>query len=103
MKTVLPLLLSVTIAAAAFGEPRLDPTKLAEVPKRMQEFVDRGEIAGAVTLVSHHGRVAQLAAVGKSDLGSGRAMKTDDLFWIASMTKPMTAVCVLILQDEGKL
>ena len=42
-------------------------------------------------------------AVGKSDLASGRAMRKDDLFWIASMTKPMTAVCVLMLQEEGKL
>jgi len=41
--------------------------------------------------------------VGKSDLASGRIMKKDDLFWIASMTKPMTAICVLMLQEEGKL
>ena len=103
MKTGLPFLLSVTIAAGAFGEPRLDPEKLADVPKRMQEFVDKGEIAGAVTLVSHRRRVVQLAAVGKSDLAGGRALKADDLFWIASMTKPMAAVCMLILHDEGKL
>jgi CubicO group peptidase (beta-lactamase class C family) len=103
MKPVLPFLLSLTISTAALAEPHLDATKLAEVPKRMQEFVEKDEIAGAVTLVLQHGRVAQLAAVGKSDLASGRALKPDDLFWIASMTKPMTAVCVLILQDERKL
>lgn len=102
------LLLVVGLARVAFADATpqslgLDPAKLAEIPRRMEEFVQKGEISGAVTLVARHGQVAQLAAVGKSDLASGRVMKTDDLFWIASMTKPMTAVCVLMLQDEGKL
>ncbi|HTX65092.1 MAG TPA: serine hydrolase domain-containing protein [Opitutaceae bacterium] len=69
----------------------------------MQAFVDQGEIAGAVTLVATKNQILHLSAVGKSDLASGRAMKTDDLFWIASMTKPMTAVAVAMLADEGKL
>ncbi len=70
---------------------------------KMQEEVDRGTIAGAVTLVATKDGVKQLAAVGKADLTSGRKMKTDDLFWIASMTKPMTAVAVAMLVEEGKL
>ena len=105
MRTLRLLLLSVGLASA---EPvpqatGLDPAKLAAVPQRMQEFVEKGEIAGAVTLVARHGQVAQLAAVGKADLASGRGMQADDLFWIASMTKPLTAVCVLMLADEGRL
>ena len=76
---------------------------MAAIPARMQELVDRHVIAGAVTLVEQHGKTIHLAAVGSADIAAGRAMKTDDLFWIASMTKPMTAACVMMLADEGKL
>jgi CubicO group peptidase (beta-lactamase class C family) len=65
--------------------------------------VDSGTVSGAVTLVATRSGIAHWEAVGKSDLSAGRDMQKDDLFWIASMTKPMTAVCVLMLQEEGKL
>jgi CubicO group peptidase (beta-lactamase class C family) len=69
----------------------------------MQKFVDDSTVAGAVTLVSRHGQVASVEAVGYADLATKAPMRADNLFWIASMTKPMTAVAVLMLQDEGKL
>lgn len=69
----------------------------------MQEFVDRGEIAGVVTLVATRDRVLHLAASGKTDLATDRKMRPDDIFWIASMSKPITAVCIGILADAGKL
>jgi len=73
------------------------------VPGEVQSFVDKGEIAGAVMLVATKDRVLHLSAVGASDLATGRKLKTDDLFWIASMSKPITAVGVALLVDEGKL
>lgn len=73
------------------------------ISERMQQFVDKDVVSGAVTLVATKDGVKHLAAVGKADLASGRAMKTDDFFWIASMTKPMTSTCVAILAEEGKL
>ncbi|MEI7823281.1 MAG: serine hydrolase domain-containing protein, partial [Verrucomicrobiota bacterium] len=69
----------------------------------MQSLVDRNVIAGSVTLVAQHGKVVHLAAVGSADIAAGRAMRTGDLFWIASMTKPLTAACVMMLADEGRL
>lgn len=69
----------------------------------MQAFVDRGEIAGVVTLVATKDRVLHIAAIGQSDLTSGRSMRTDDVFWIASMSKPVTAAAIAILVDEGRL
>jgi CubicO group peptidase (beta-lactamase class C family) len=69
----------------------------------MQAFVDKGEVAGVVTLVATKDSIVHLSAVGKSDLAKGRAMQTDDIFWIASMTKPIVAVAVAMLVDEGKL
>ena len=73
------------------------------VSEQIQRFVDSGTVSGAVTLVATRSGIAHWEAVGKSDLSAGRDMQKDDLFWIASMTKPMTAVCVLMLQEEGKL
>ncbi|MBM3861676.1 MAG: beta-lactamase family protein [Verrucomicrobia bacterium] len=87
MKTAFLFLL---LAVTAFGTP-------------LQQFVDDGVIAGAVTLVAHHGKVVSLEAVGFADLATRAPMRTDNLFWIASMTKPITATAVMMLQDEGKL
>lgn len=91
-------LLATAVRAA---EP--DAATLAKIPAQMQAFVDKGEISGIVTLVATRDKVVHLAAVGKSDLESGRAMQTDDLFWIASMSKPITAVAVAICKDDGRL
>ena len=71
--------------------------------KAMQKFVDDREVSGVVTLVGLRDGVEHLEAVGKSDLAVGRDMQKDDLFWIASMTKPMAAICVMMLIEEGKL
>ena len=77
--------------------------RFASIAPRMQEFVDKGEVAGVVTLIADKDRILYLGAVGKTDMAKDRKMQTDDIFWIASMTKPVTAVCLAILADEGKL
>ena len=79
------------------------PGQSWSVPAALQPFVDHGEISGAVALVATRDKVLHLSAVGVSDLATGRKMQTDDLFWIASMTKPMTAVAVALLVDDGVL
>jgi CubicO group peptidase (beta-lactamase class C family) len=86
------------VAAAASAQDRF-----AAIPEKMQAFVDRGEISGIVTLVATPDRVLHLAAVGTTDVATGRRMQTDDLFWIASMSKPITAIGVALLADDGKL
>lgn len=80
-----------------------ETTRLEAVPRAMQRFVDDQTIAGAVTLVARRDRVLRVDAVGWADLAARRPLRPDALFWIASMTKPMTAVAVLMLQDEGRL
>ncbi|HYP05731.1 MAG TPA: serine hydrolase domain-containing protein [Bryobacteraceae bacterium] len=69
----------------------------------MQQFVDKGEAAGVVTLIATKDRILHLNAVGKSDLAEDRRMRADDIFWIASMTKPVVAVSIAMLADEKKL
>ncbi len=93
-------LLACGLLAAA---PARAQDKFAAVPERVQPFVDRGEISGAVMLVADRDHVLHLSAVGVSDVASGRKLRTDDIFWIASMSKPMTAVCIGILADQGQL
>lgn len=91
------------VVAAKPEEAGLSSEGLAKIPARMQEFVDAHQTAGVVSLVAAKGRVVHLSAVGKADLDEQRAMATDTVFAIASMTKPITATSVLILHDEGKL
>jgi CubicO group peptidase (beta-lactamase class C family) len=92
---------SATVSNAQAAS-RLNVTQLAEVPKKLQELVQAGEIAGAVALVATASE-AKTFAVGERDIVNHVPMKEDDLFWIASMTKPMTAVCVAMMVEEGKL
>jgi CubicO group peptidase (beta-lactamase class C family) len=95
--------LSPVLVHAQTEQVRQAPPEIAEINAAMQAFVDRGEIAGAVTLVGHRGKIVHLGAVGWADLDGHRAMSRHNLFSIASMTKPIVATAVMILQDEGKL
>src|SRR5689334_12830937 len=79
-----------------------EPT-LSGVDQAMQGFVNDREIAGAVTLVADRDRILHLSAVGLADIGARTPLTTDTLFWIASMTKPVTGAAILLLQDDGKL
>ena len=91
------------VAMPALGLAAAAPDRFAGVPVAQQPFVDKGEISGAVMLVADQDKVLHLSAVGVSDLATGRKLQTDDLFWIASMTKPINAAAVALLVDDGKL
>ena len=80
-----------------------DPAKLAEVGPALQEFVDRGELAGVVTLTSRGGEIVRADALGWCDIESNAPMRSDTLFRIASMTKPITSVAALMLIEEGRM
>lgn len=77
--------------------------KFAGIPAAMQTFIDQQEVAGVVTLVATKDKVLHLSATGQADLAAKQPMQTDSLFWIASMTKPVTATAVMMMQEEGKL
>jgi CubicO group peptidase (beta-lactamase class C family) len=79
------------------------PPVLSAIGERMRPFVDGREVSGVVTLVATPDRVVHLDATGEADIAEGRRMRPDTIFWIASMTKPVTATAVLMLQEEGKL
>jgi len=83
-------------------EVRQEPY-LPKLAAAMTEFVERGEVAGVVSLVANRDGIVHCYAVGQADLANQRPMTADTIFWIASMSKPITAACIMMLQDEGKL
>jgi CubicO group peptidase (beta-lactamase class C family)/acetyl esterase/lipase len=89
-------------AAEGKGE-QAKPPAVAAINDRVGKSIAAKEIAGAVTLVATPDRVIHLGASGNAALGPDRAMQTDDIFWIASMSKPVLATLLLMLQDEGLL
>jgi CubicO group peptidase (beta-lactamase class C family) len=73
------------------------------IASAIQPFVDHHQIAGAVLLVATKDRVLTCDAVGFSDLSAQKAMATDQLFAIASMSKPIAITTLMMLVDEGKV
>ena len=102
VRCVLSLVALAGCVAPAFGQAA-DAAKFAPIKLRMQQFVDSNELSGAVTLVGRKDGIVHHEAVGSLDLASKTAMPKDALFRIASMTKPITAMAIMILADEGKL
>lgn len=73
------------------------------ITKKLEPFVADHTLAGAVVLVSSAEKDLDLEAVGWADLAAKTPMRTDCLFWIASMSKPITATALMMLVDEGKV
>lgn len=80
----------------------LSSDRLERISTAVQRSIDDKRIAGAVTLVVRHGKVAWFKAQGMSDREASTTMPTDALFRICSMTKPITSVAAMMLYEEGK-
>jgi CubicO group peptidase (beta-lactamase class C family) len=76
--------------------------RLERLHTLMQEAVDHQEVAGVVTLLARHGKVVDYHAYGMRNIASHTAMTTDTIFRDYSMTKPVTAVAMLELYEQGK-
>ncbi len=103
--TVLVLLLFFQTSAAqdlTLVTPReagLSARKLAKIDELIQKNISQEKLKGATVLVARHGKLAYLKAFGEMD--EGRTMQPDTIFRICSMTKPVTAVGVMMLWDKG--
>jgi CubicO group peptidase (beta-lactamase class C family) len=80
----------------------LSDARLARLEEVVQSYVDDAAIAGAVTLVARKGGQAHVRAYGMADRDSGSPMRPDAIFRIASMTKPVTSVAVMMLYEAGR-
>ena len=81
----------------------LSSERLDRIHDAVQRHIDAGSISGAVTLVARHGKIAHLEAHGLMDIESKRTMPKDGVFRLASMSKPITAVAVMMMVEEGKV
>lgn len=95
--------LGVTIPLCGVAQAQTPSPPSGPLAAKLQPFVDSHTLAGAVLLVANRDEVLTLETVGYADLAARRPMPADAMFWIASMTKPMTATAVMMLVDEGKL
>src|SRR5512141_707668 len=107
---ILAIIAALSATAFAADLPRVRPElvglstqRLERINALMQKYVDQGRLGGAVTLIARNGKVAHLQAFGQLDPTTGAAMPTDAIFRIASQTKAVTSVAVMILFEEGKL
>jgi CubicO group peptidase (beta-lactamase class C family) len=81
----------------------LSSERLARIERHLHErYIDRGRIAGAVTLVARRGQIAYLSAIGQRDRERKRPMTEDTLFRIYSMTKPVASVALMMLVEEAR-
>lgn len=105
------LALAIALPASAQGIPKaqspeevgFSTPRLKRLSDRLDEGVKAGELPGAVVLIARKGKIAMFDAFGYRDKDTKAPMKTDAIFRIASMTKPIVSVAAMILMEEGKL
>jgi CubicO group peptidase (beta-lactamase class C family) len=91
---------------ATAGDPErlgFSATRLQRITSWYQARVDAGALPGAVVAIARNGKLAYLQAIGFQDASKNIPMQHDSIFWIASMTKPVTSVAAMMLVDEGRL
>ncbi|MAT83036.1 MAG: serine hydrolase [Gammaproteobacteria bacterium] len=99
-------------AAAASGRPSalpeadpaavgMDPERLARIGPVMQRYIDEGLVPGTVTAIMRRGRLVHFEVRGSMDVEGGQPMAPDTIFRIASMTKPITSVALMMLWEQG--
>jgi len=103
---LLCLSLAALLSAAALSlaaQPQGDVPEFPAVTSAMKECIAKKDVAGVVTLVATRDKILHCSAVGQADIAAAAPMRPETIGWIASMTKPVTATAILMLQDEGKL
>jgi CubicO group peptidase (beta-lactamase class C family) len=112
LSSVVAVVIFVLSASQAWGDPLpraqpgavgLSAERLDRVSRVLRSEIEKGKIPGAVALVARKGRIAYFESFGVRDPATGAPMGKDAIFRIYSMTKPMTSVAVMMLQEEGRL
>lgn len=117
MKTVLKrafaltlLTLPVAIQLAAASLPTAKPEdvgmsseRLTRIDQMLERRIQAGEMAGAVAIVARKGKITHLTAKGVMDLESKQPVTPETMFRVASMTKPVTSVAIMMMIEEGKV
>ena len=91
------------LAKAAPSDAGFSAERLDRIEGALKPYIADKQLAGAVVGVARHGKLVYLKSFGSTDAESGTPMKDDAIFRIASMTKAITSVAVMMLQEDGKL
>jgi CubicO group peptidase (beta-lactamase class C family) len=84
------------------GSVKVSEDRLNRIDKMLQQGIDSGWIAGAVGFIARDGKIVYDKAFGINDIDTKSPMRTDNIFRIASQTKAITSIAVMILFEEGK-
>ena len=99
----LTILKSEELPQALPEEVGLSSKKLKKVDQVIQNYIDKKQLAGAVTIIARKGKVIHFSAHGMRDLSKARPMEEDSIFRIYSMTKAVVSVAAMVLVEQGKL
>src|SRR5690242_15875650 len=111
MKSLLARVLSglaasfLAIAAVGAGDPPdlgFSSARLEHLDRFYADKVRQGELAGIVTLIARHGKVAHFSALGSGDFEKHKPIQRDTIFRLYSMTKPITSTALMMLYEEGR-
>ncbi|MDE0684823.1 MAG: serine hydrolase [Candidatus Poribacteria bacterium] len=101
-------LLILTVSAFSHELPMVEPEavglsteRLSRIDKIMEKHIAQQKIAGGVIVIARYGKIAYLGAHGMMDVEAEKPMMSDTIFRIASMTKQITSVAVMMLYEEG--
>ena len=113
LRTLSLALLSLMLSAAAFSQPLplakhpedvgISSERVERIRKQLKADVDNSRVPGTVLLVVRNGKIAIYDAVGFQDRKAQKPMQKDSIFRIASMSKPITSVAIMMLSEEGKV
>src|SRR5258707_7486551 len=113
LRTLSLALLSLMLSAAAFSQPLplvkrpedvgISSERVERIHKQLKADVDNSRVPGTVLLVVRNGKIAFYEAVGFQDRKAQKPMQKDSIFRIASMSKPITSVAIMMLSEAGKV
>ena len=97
------LLLGACAGPGGSGPARVSPEAVAKLDRTLKEEIAKGELPGTVMLIYRDGQVVHFEANGMRDKERGVPMTRDSIFRMASMTKPITSVAIMMLYEEGRI
>jgi len=109
--TTIAVISSAALVVAAGGVPTapkaedvgFSTERLARIHETVTRHIEQKDVSGAVTLVARRGKIVHFEAQGLADIDGKKPMMKDSIFRLASMSKPITAVAVLMMMEEGKI
>ena len=103
-------IVGLLLASPAQGQEVVSPQSIGMSAERLQRItleaenqITKGNLVGMVSLVARRGKIVYLEAAGRQKREKGVPMRTDTIFRLASFTKPVTSLAVLMLYEEGKI